>query len=143
MSYEYSKIITDDTGKDLINEIRKLREALYNTNDNKPIKDISIEYIVSENEANKDRIRKLEDLNKEAVITLCTVLVKLADIFIDGDIPDDIDHNEFIEMLCKALNDKKKKHPKFFKENLLFTIAYGDIFTAKELKEYEHSLEKE
>jgi hypothetical protein len=80
--------------------------------------------------------------NEEISDNIITFLDQLSDIFTDGDIPDDIDYREFIDMLCTYLREIKRSHERFFKQNLLFTIAYGDMFTTKELKEYERLLEK-
>lgn len=140
-------VMTDDTGKDLVDEIRRLRVALYATHDDKPEEDISIKDLIEENESYKndieeykDRIRELEYQNKEISDDIITFLDQLSDIFTDGDIPDDIDYKEFIDMLCTYLREIKRSHKRFFKQNLLFHMCYGDIFTTKELKEYERQM---
>ena len=142
-------VMTDDTGKDLVDEIRRLRVALYATHDDKPEEDISIKNLMEENEAYKqdieeykDRIKELEGQNKEISDNITKFLDELSDIFTDGDIPDDIDYREFLDMLCTYLKEIKRSHKRFFKQNLLFHMCYGDIFTTKELKEYERQLEK-
>lgn len=147
-------VMTDDTGKDLVDEIRRLRVALYATHDDKPEEDISIKNLMEENESYKndieeykDRIRELEcqnkeleDQNKEISDNIIKFLNELSDIFTDGDIPDDIDYREFTDMLCTYLREIKRSHKRFFKQNLLFHMCYGDIFTTKELKEYERQI---
>lgn len=142
-------VMTDDTGKDLVDEIRRLRVALYATHDDKPEEDISIKNLMEENESYKndieeykDRIRDLEDQNKEISDNIIKFLNELSDIFTDGDSPDDIDYREFIDMLCTYLREIKRSHKRFFKQNLLFHMCYGDIFTTKELKEYERQMGK-
>ena len=145
-------VMTDDTGKDLVDEIRRLRVALYATHDDKPEENVSIKNLMEENESYKndieeykDRIRELEYQNKEnekISDNIIKFLDQLSDIFTDGDIPDDIDYREFIDMLCTYLREAKRSHKRFFKQNLLFHMCYGDMFTTKELKEYEHQLEK-
>lgn len=141
--------ITDDTGKDLVDEIRRLRVALYATHDDKPEEDISIKNLMAENESYKndieeykDRIKELEDQNKEISDSIINFLDELSNIFIDGGIPDDTDYIRFMEILCIHLREAKRSHERFFKQNLLFRMYYGDMFTTKELKEYEHQLEK-
>lgn len=142
-------VMTDDTGKDLVDEIRRLRVALYVTHDDKPEKDVSIKDLIEENEAYKndieeykDRIKWLEDQNEEISDNIIKFLDELSNIFTDGNIPDDIDYRRFIDMLCTYLREAKRSHKRFFKQNLLFHMYYGDMFTTKELKEYEHQLEK-
>lgn len=144
-----TRVLTDDTGKDLVDEIRRLRVALYVTHDDKPEKDVSIKDLIEENEAYKndieeykDRIKWLENQNEEISDNIITFLDQLSDIFTDGDIPDDIDYREFIDMLCTYLREIKRSHKRFFKQNLLFHMCYGDIFTTKELKEYERQMGK-
>lgn len=139
--------MTDDTGKDLVDEIRRLRVALYAIHDDKPEEDISIKNLMEENESYKndieeykDRIRELEYQNKEISDNIIKFLNELSDIFTDGDSPDDIDYREFIDMLCTYLREIKRSHKRFFKQNLLFHMCYGDIFTTKELKEYERQM---
>lgn len=140
-------VMTDDTGKDLVDEIRRLRVALYAIHDDKPEEDISIKNLMEENESYKndieeykDRIRELEYQNKEISDNIIKFLNELSDIFTDGDSPDDIDYREFIDMLCTYLREIKRSHKRFFKQNLLFHMCYGDIFTTKELKEYERQM---
>ena len=140
-------VMTDDTGKDLVDEIRRLRVALYAIHDDKPEEDISIKNLMEENESYKndieeykDRSRELEYQNKEISDNIIKFLNELSDIFTDGDSPDDIDYREFIDMLCTYLREIKRSHKRFFKQNLLFHMCYGDIFTTKELKEYERQM---
>lgn len=140
-------VMTDDTGKDLVDEIRRLRVALYVTHDDKPEKDVSIKNLIEENEAYKndieeykDRIKWLEGQNEEISDNITKFLNELSDIFTDGDIPDDIDYRRFMEILCIHLREVKRSHERFFKQNLLFHMCYGDIFTTKELKEYERQM---
>ena len=142
-------VMTDDTGKDLVDEIRRLRVALYATHDDKPEEDISIKNLMEENESYKndieeykDRIRELEGQNKEISDNITKFLDELSDIFTDGDIPDDIDYREFMTILCIHLREAKRSHERFFKQNLLFHMYYGDMFTTKELKEFERQLEQ-
>ena len=142
-------VMTDDTGKDLVDEIRKLRVALYVTHDDKPEKDISIKNLIEENESYKKdieeykyRIKELEYQNKEISTNMVKFLDELSKIFIDGNIPDNTDYERFMTILCIHLREAKRSHEKFFKQNLLFHMCYGHMFTAKELKEYEHELEK-
>ena len=121
------ELITDDTGKDLVDEIRRLRVALYATHDDKPEEDISIKNLIAENESYKkdieeykDRIKELEDENKEISTNIIKFLDELSNIFTDGDIPEDTDYRRFIEILCIHLSEAKRSHNRFFKQNLLF-----------------------
>ena len=142
-------VMTDDTGKDLVDEIRRLRVAIYTTHDTEPEKDMSIKVLLEENEVYKEdieeykyRIKELEYQNKEISANIIKFLDELSNIFTDDDIPDDIDYREFIDMLCVHLREAKRSHKSFFKQNLLFHMYYGDMFTTKELKEFEHQLEQ-
>ena len=144
-----AELITDNTGKNLVDEIRRLRVALYATHDDKPEEDISIKNLIAENESYKndieeykDRIKELEDINKEIITNMVKLLNELSNIFIDGDVPDNTDYTRFIEILCIHLKEAKRSHREFFKQNLLFHMCYGDIFTTKELKEYERQMGK-
>ena len=81
-------VMTDDTGKDLVDEIRRLRVALYAIHDDKPEEDISIKNLMEENESYKndieeykDRIRELEYQNKEISDNIIKFLNELSDIF--------------------------------------------------------------
>lgn len=147
-------IITDPTGKDIVDELRRLRVAFYATHDIEPKEDISIKALIADNDAYKEDIEEYKDRIKQLESDLVYIkleynklsddmnelLVNLINIFTDDNIPDDIDYREFIDMLCKALSNKKEKHSRFFKQNLLFHMYYGDIFTTKELKEYERQM---
>lgn len=144
-----AELMTNNTGKDLVDEIRRLRVALYATHDDKPEEDISIKNLMAENESYKndieeykDRIKELEDQNREISTNITKFLDELSKIFIDGDIPDDTDYERFMTILCIHLREAKKSHYTFFKQNLLFHMYYGDMFTDKELKEFERQLEQ-
>lgn len=124
-----ARVLTDDTGKDLVEEIRRLRVALYVTHDDKPEEDISIKNLMVENESYKndieeykDRIKWLEDQNEEISDNIIKFLDELSNIFTDGKIPDDTDYRRFIEILCIHLREAKISHKRFFKQNLLFHI---------------------
>lgn len=143
-------VMTDDTGKDLVDEIRRLRVALYVTHDDKPERDVSIKNLIEENESYKndieeykDRIKWLENQNEEISNSIIKFLDELSNIFINGDVPDEFDYRRFMEILCIHLREAKRSHERFFKQNLLFHMYYGGMFTTKELKEYKHSLEEE
>ncbi len=146
IKYNNAPIMTDDTGKDLVDEIRRLRIALYVTHDNKPEEDLSIKTLIEDNESYKkdieeykDRIRELEHQNKEISANIIKLLDELSDIFTDGNIPDNIDYRRFIEKLCIFLRGAKKYHKRFFKQNLFIPYILLDY---RRTNECEHQLEK-
>ena len=155
-------IMSDITGKDLVDEIRRLRVAIYTTHDNKPdnkpAEDISIKNLMEENEVYKEDIEeyrnRIKQLNDDLDIVkmeynklsrdMDFLLINLFNIFVDDDIEDnEIEYEWFINRLNSALTRAKRDHKRFFKDHLLFYMAYGDLFTKKEIKEYEHELEIE
>lgn len=145
-------IFTDYTGKDLVDEIRRLRVAIYTTHYDRPTECISIKALMEENEVYKqdieeykDRIKELENKNQTLSNDIQTLsndiiefLYNLVDIFFEDGDPKDpsnkkidtvtsMNYSLFMKLFVEELKSVKDKHKRFFKDYLRFYLTERSI----------------
>lgn len=138
-------IFTDNTGKDLVDEIRRLRVAIYTTHDDRPTECISIKALMEENEVYKEdieeyksRIKELENKNQTLSNDMIEFLYNILDIFFEDGDPNDpsnkkidtvtsMDYSLFMKLFAEELKSVKNEHKRFFKDYLRFYLTERSI----------------